>query len=171
MKGLVHIYTGDGKGKTTAAVGLAVRAAGVGMRVLFVQFLKGRETGEIESLRKIGVEVIRTENVTKFIPYMTSKEFEQCRLSHQTCFKAVCEAAAAFDVLILDEAMGAISTGMISLQEILEFIAKKPESTELLLTGRDAPLQLIELADYVCEIKSIKHPYEKGVSAREGIEY
>lgn len=169
--GLVHIYTGDGKGKTTAAVGLAVRAAGVGKRVLFSQFLKGRPTGELDSLKKIGVEIVRSGAVTKFIPYMNEQELAECKKSQQAVFNEVKSKAGSFDVVILDEIIGAAGTGMISLEDAAEFVKKKPEGTELVLTGRDAPPELIALADYVSDIKAVKHPYDKGVNAREGIEY
>jgi cob(I)alamin adenosyltransferase len=170
-KGLVEIYTGDGKGKTTASAGLAVRAAGGGLRVLFAQFLKGRQTGETESLKKLGVTVIRGEEVTKFIPYMMSEEKEECRRAQQAVLEAVKGAVAESDVVILDEVFGAISTGMIETDEIVSLIKNRPSGTEIVLTGRDAPAQILELADYVSEIKAVKHPYEKGVMARKGIEY
>lgn len=169
--GLVHIYTGDGKGKTTASVGLAVRAAGVGKRVLFSQFLKGRPTGELGPLKKIGVCVIRSEAVTKFIPYMTGQELFECKKNQQAVFSEVEDKINSFDVVILDEIIGAVSTGMISLEEVTGLIKERPDGTEIVLTGRDAPQELIKLADYVSEIKAVKHPYDKGISAREGIEY
>lgn len=169
--GLVHIYTGDGKGKTTASAGLAVRAAGAGKSVLFSQFLKGRPTGELTSLKKIGVFVVRSDAVTKFIPYMNEQELKECRQSQKAVFDEVKSKIEDFDVVILDEVIGAINTGMISLEETVELIRKRPEGTEIVLTGRDAPQELIELADYVSEIKAVKHPYDKGITAREGIEY
>lgn len=169
--GLVHIYTGDGKGKTTASVGLAVRAAGAGKRVLFLQFLKGRPTGELVSLKKIGVSVVRSEAVTKFVPYMNEQELKECRQSQEAVFNEIKSRINSVDVVILDEVIGAISSGMISLGETIELIKSRPAGTEIVLTGRDAPQKLIEIADYVSEIKSVKHPYDKGITAREGIEY
>lgn len=171
FKGCVHIYTGDGKGKTTAAAGLAVRAAGSGMKVLFAQFLKGTPTGEIVPLQKIGITVIRTENVKKFIPYMTEQELEECRASQMNCFNTAKRMAPEFDMLVLDEIIGAVNTGMLDLNSVTEFIKQKPENLEIVMTGREPPSGLLELADYISEIKSVKHPYDKGLKARKGIEY
>ena len=170
-EGLVHIYTGDGKGKTTAAVGLAVRAAGAGLRVMFAQFLKGQPTGEIEPLKKLGVIVIRGEAVTKFILNMNPAEIEECRRAQLGTLEAVRNGINKNDVIILDEIFGAISTGMIEMSDIVSLIEKKPRGAELVLTGRDAPARLIGLADYVSDIKAVKHPYDKGITARKGIEY
>lgn len=170
-KGLVEIYTGDGKGKTTASVGLAVRAAGSGLRVLFAQFLKGRQTGEIEPLLRFGVHVVRSEAVTKFIPYMTPAEKEECRRAQHSVLKEAEDGLAQSDVVILDEVFGAVSTGMIGEQDVISLIKNKPAGTELVLTGRGAPESIVSLADYVSEIKAVKHPYEKGMTARRGIEF
>jgi cob(I)alamin adenosyltransferase len=170
-RGLVHIYTGDGKGKTTASVGLAVRAAGDGLRVLFAQFLKGRQTGELDPLRQLGVTVMRTPEVVKFIPSMSPAEREECRCAQRACLSGVIGKAADFDLIILDEAMAAVETGMIGLDELIRFIRSKPEGLELALTGRNAPPELVALADYVSEIKAVRHPYERGIAARRGIEY
>jgi cob(I)alamin adenosyltransferase len=170
-EGLVQIYTGDGKGKTTAAAGLAVRAAGTGLRVLFAQFLKGRPTGEIEPLKKLGVTVIRSEDVTKFIPQMSPAELEKCRLGQHETLDAVKEGIAGSDVVILDEVFGAIAAGMIEIGDIISLIEQRPRGTEIVLTGRGAPARLVALADYVSDIKAVKHPYDKGVMARKGIEY
>ena len=170
-KGLVHIYTGDGKGKTSAAAGLAVRAAGSGLRVLFVQFLKGRETGEIVSLGRLGVKTVRSEQVKKFIPYMDERELGECRAAQQECLRAAQNGLGIYDVVILDEAIGAAQTGMIDLSELEAMIQGKPEPVELVLTGRDAPESLVALADYVSEIRAVKHPYDRGIPARKGIEY
>lgn len=171
FKGCVHIYTGDGKGKTTASAGLAVRAAGSGMKVLFAQFLKGMPTGETEPLKKLGITVIRTDNVKKFIPYMTGEEREDCRISQKKCFEQAKNLAGSLDMLVLDEVIGAVNTGMLDLNDLLVLIKNRPENLEIVMTGREPPKVLIELADYVSEIKSVKHPYEKGIKARKGIEY
>lgn len=171
MTGRVHIYTGDGKGKTTAAVGLAVRAAGAGMRVLLVQFLKGRETAELAPLRQLGVEIVRSDDVTKFIPDMTPAEREICRAAQQRCLAAARDGMETHDMLILDEAFGAAATGMIDAGRLETLVRGKPSRLELVLTGRDAPPELIALADYVSEIRCVRHPYDKGVKARRGIEF
>lgn len=169
-KGLIHIYTGDGKGKTTAALGLALRAKGAGLTVLIAQFLKGRDTGELGPLRALGIPVIRSD-VEKFIPYMTPEEREECREGQQRCFTSVCREAASYDLVILDEIFAAVATGMIGKEQLLGLIRDKPASAELVLTGRDAPEDIVALADYVSEIRAVKHPYDRGLAARRGIEY
>lgn len=171
MKGLCHIYTGDGKGKTTAAVGLAVRAAGSGLKVFFVQFLKGRPTGEIRPLELLGIETVRSEGVVKFIPEMTPEEKAACVKAQQGCWEAAREAAGSCDLLILDEVIAAATMGMITIGELCEFIINRPEGLELVLTGRDAPPELLELADYITEMHAVRHPFENGADARRGIEY
>lgn len=167
---LVHIYTGDGKGKTTAALGLAMRAKGSGLTVLIVQFLKGRDTGELKALRKLGIPVIRSD-VKKFIPYMNPEELKMCKQEQSACFDKVQEEAAQYDLVVLDEIFGAVSTGMVAESELIHFVKTKAESVELVLTGRDASDEMIGLADYVSEIQSLKHPYDKGIQARRGIEF
>lgn len=169
--GLMHIYCGDGKGKTTAAVGLAVRASGAGLKVMFVQFLKGSETGELEPLKRLGVTVVRSEGVKKFIPYMTPEELYECRREQQGCLEAAENGDGTYDLIVLDEALGAVETGMIELGELTRFAESRPKGLELVLTGRKAPPELFGLADYVSEIKAVKHPYDRGVTARRGIEY
>lgn len=169
-KGLIQIYTGNGKGKTTAALGLAMRAKGAGLKVLLAQFLKGRDTGELESLRKLGIPVIRSD-VRKFIPYMNPDELEKCKTEQGRCFEDVRREAGSYDLVVLDEIFGAISTGMVDKSEAAQFVRSKPEQTEIVLTGRNAPAEFIELADYVSEIQSVKHPYDKGIGARRGIEF
>lgn len=169
--GLIHVYTGGGKGKTTAAAGMCIRAAGNGMSVLFAQFLKGRPTGETAQLEKCGVFVVRSPLVTKFIPYMNESELTECRREQRLIFETVQKYAPEYNIVVLDEVFGAISTGMINKEDLIEFIKGKPSGTELVLTGRDAPEDLIALADYVSDIKQVKHPYDSGVTARKGIEY
>lgn len=174
MKGLVHIYTGNGKGKTSAAIGLGVRAYGRGLRVLMVQFLKGGATGEIETFKLLGPRFMlkRGKEIKKFTWKMTSEELNETRKGEQQTFDFARQAieSGEWDVLILDEAMGALATGMIDLKDIIDLINNKPEGLELVLTGRNAPKELVDLADYVSEINAVKHPMEKGIPAREGIE-
>lgn len=171
IKGCIHIYTGDGKGKTTAAAGLAVRASGSGLRVLFCQFLKGRPTGEIGPLRSLGVTVIRTNEVKKFIPDMNDEEKRTCMAAQRRCFDEMKKRAGEFDMVVLDEVFGAISTGMLDLGEVTAFCREKPEPLELVMTGREPPEDILALADYISEIHCLRHPYDKGVPARKGIEY
>ena len=168
--GLVHIYTGDGKGKTTAAMGLALRAYGAGLKVLVVQFLKGMDTSELKPLHVLGIPVGRSDT-TKFIPDMTVEERESCKNTQQNNFERMYRSLDQFDCVVLDEVLGAIATHMVSEDAVEKLIREKPENTELVLTGRNAPEELVLLADYVSNIQSVKHPYNQGVTARKGIEF
>ena len=140
MAGLTHIYCGDGKGKTTAALGLAVRCAGSGRRVLLLQFFKDGKSSEFAALARVpGVTVI--------------------------------PQTGDFDLLVLDEAMSALSTGMIGEARLLELLAGRKAELEVVMTGRDPSRALLDAADYVTEMRLVKHPFQRGVPAREGIEY
>jgi cob(I)alamin adenosyltransferase len=174
MKGLVHIYTGDGKGKTTAAVGLGIRAWGRGMKVLMVQFLKGMESGELITIRRLGdgFHVNSGQPMGKFTWNMNEEELKQAAdLQKQQLAYAQNEIMTEkWDLLILDEVMAAISTGMVSLEDVLALVKGKPDGLEIVMTGRNAPDSLIEAADYVSEIREVKHPMKSGIAARRGIE-
>lgn len=172
-KGLLHLYIGSGKGKTTAAVGLAARMAGTGKGVLFVQFLKGRPTGELASLAALGVVLRRTGDVKKFIPQMTPAERERCAEQCRECLGLARQALreGEYGLVVLDEALDAANRGMIDPKELLKAVVERHPSTEIVLTGRDPAPELVELADYISEIRCVKHPYEKGISARQGVEY
>ena len=172
--GLIHIYTGDGKGKTTAALGLGLRAVGRGYRVLLVQFLKGAMTGEIESISRLEplYRLHRGTEVTKFTWQMNPDEL-RCARNDQTSILEFVEAeiaANSCDLLILDEIMGALSTGMVDRDRVLALAKNKPAHLELVLTGRNPPPELVELADYVSEIQAVKHPMNRGIPARIAIE-
>ncbi|MDL2214006.1 cob(I)yrinic acid a,c-diamide adenosyltransferase [Clostridia bacterium OttesenSCG-928-O13] len=169
--GLIHVYTGEGKGKTTAAVGLATRAAGAGKKVVFSQFMKGRDTAELKSLRALGVDVVRQTAPKKFVFQMNDGEKADYSVCQKECFADVCQKAGGCDVLIMDEVVSAITTGMLAEKDVMAFLQQKPEGLEVVLTGRDAPKALRDIADYVTVMQAEKHPYEKGISAREGIEY
>ena len=173
--GLVHIYTGDGKGKTTAAVGLGVRACGSGLKVLMVQFLKSTDTGELESIKKLGPDfkVIRGFTCKKFSWEMTSEEREYTAREAAEMFeqvKAIVQTGQ-YELVILDEILGVVSLNFLPWETVLDFVKNKPEKVELVMTGRNAHKELVEATDYVSEIKSVKHPYEKGITSRKGIEY
>ena len=177
-KGLVQIYTGDGKGKTTAAFGLALRAAGQGNKVLIFQFLKpsSLDIGERFAVQ-LGAVRIRVESLD--IPWDMAKSFED--------EKAVAEMQAAisdvldriaqtaekrfYDVLILDEIIFCLSKNLAKLEDIKRIIDKKDSLVEIVMTGRGASAELLELADLVTEMKNIKHPFDKGINARRGIEF
>ena len=170
---MIHLYTGDGKGKTTAALGLLVRAYGAGLSCLFVQFLKGAPTSELAVLDKLNIPYIRTDDVKKFVAFMDAEELNACRKSHKDCFKKLTGLMGrhAFDCVVLDEILDAVSLGMIQQEELLAFLDREKGRTEIVLTGRNPGDKILKLADYVTEMKKIKHPYERGVAARKGVEY
>lgn len=171
QQGLIHLYTGDGKGKTTASVGLATRARGSGRRVVFCQFMKGRETAELEALRSLGVTVVRQPMPAKFVFQMNDAEKAEYAAIQQDTLRQAKEAAADCDLLVLDEVISAVTTGMVDVHELTTFLETKPEGLEVVLTGRDAPEAIRRLAHYVTFMRADKHPFEQGVAAREGIEY
>ena len=174
-KGYVQIYTGNGKGKTTAAVGLAVRAAGNGYNVFMVQFLKGSKTGEIESAKKMApfFNIFRFEKKRGFFWTLNADEKvelkEDVQKAYEFCRKTLKEEKC--DILIMDEVMGALSNNLISEQQLIELIDNKPDNIELVLTGRNAPKSIIHKANLVTEMKDIKHYFNEGVPSREGIEF
>lgn len=174
-KGLVHIYTGDGKGKTTAAVGLGIRACGSGMKVLLVQFLKSRDTGELEIIKRLAPDFkhMRGYSSGKFSWNMTPEELEKTASETSKMFSGVAEIVKSgeYGLVILDEIMGAMALNFLPVETVLDLVRSRPQEVELVLTGRNAPEVLVEAADYVSEIKAVKHPYEKGVASRKGIEY
>lgn len=173
MSGLIHIYTGEGKGKTTAATGLAVRAAGRGKRVLFMQFLKDNSSGELVSLRRLGVSVRGLSKPYGFVSAMSAEEKCQVLAEHNALLQQAIDenCAGSWEVVILDEIMAAYQLQMVNPELIEQFLSAKPEDLELVLTGRDAPQSWIALADYVTEMVMYKHPFQQGITAREGIEY
>ncbi|MEG1160300.1 MAG: cob(I)yrinic acid a,c-diamide adenosyltransferase [Acidaminococcaceae bacterium] len=172
-QGLIHIYCGDGKGKTTACLGLALRCAGCGNQVLLVQFLKSRPTGELESLKLIpNITVMRGKPNTKFTFQMSVAEKQQVLVEHERLFDQVLNKCATekIDLLILDEIIGACNTGVFPLKRLVSFLHKKPETMEVVLSGRNPAAELVALADYVSEISKLKHPFDQGIAARTGIE-
>ncbi|MBI5561896.1 MAG: cob(I)yrinic acid a,c-diamide adenosyltransferase [Deltaproteobacteria bacterium] len=174
VKSLVHIYTGDGKGKTTAAIGLAARAAGWGKRVLFVQFFKedSAPSGELDFLRKAGIELIRSNCRHPIFTKARTGEAALGRAIAGTYDAAKKKALdGEIDLLVLDEIMSAINGGWISADNLLAFLSQRPAALEVVLTGRDAPVALVEAADYVTEMLKIKHPFDAGTGARPGVEY
>lgn len=171
--GLIHIYCGDGKGKTTAALGLSLRCAGRGGRVLFAQFLKSRPTGELMALQQLPqVTLLRGTGLKKFTFQMNPQELFQTRQEQQALLEkitAYCQKERP-DLAVCDELIGACSLGLVPEEKVLALMKEKPEKTELVLTGRNPGAKLLELADYVSEIKKVKHPYDRGIPARAGIE-
>lgn len=170
-RGLIHLYTGDGKGKTTASVGLAVRALGAGLRVAFAQFMKGGVSSELGLLANCGARVMHIEGSKKFVFAMNEAGRAAYRAVQAMIFADAVAAAGDFDVLVLDEIVSAIRTGMVDLDAVVDFLKTKPEGLEVIMTGRDAPLEILGFTDYISFVKCEKHPYEQGVTARAGIEY
>lgn len=174
-QGLIHIYTGDGKGKTTAAVGLGIRSAGCGNQVLMVQFLKTSKTGElaVDKMTNGLFCIKRFEKTRGFFWTLNDNEKQALKGEIKTAFDFCAEVAKSgkYDMLILDEIIGTIGNGLIHEDEVISLMKNKNSHTELILTGRNASEALIACADYVSEIKCIKHPMDKGVHAREGVEF
>jgi len=173
MRGLIHIYTGDGRGKTTAAVGLAVRAAGRGKHVLFVQLLKDNSSGEIMPLRKIGVTVRGLSKGYGFVRQMDAVARQQVRAEQDRLLQMILAeyTDACWDLVVVDELMAAQRAQLVDDALADALLARKPQSLELVLTGRAAPSKWLAQADYVTEMVAHKHPYQQGIAAREGIEY
>lgn len=170
--GKVHVITGPGKGKTTAAFGLALRAAGHGYRTCIIQFMKaGEATGELLFTRDVGeIEVVR---------FGTGRFVDPARLAEEdrrAARSAIAEAKDWFaegecELVVLDEVNTAVSFGLISAEEVLEVLRSRPKGVEVVLTGRDAPPEFVEYADYVSVIEDIKHPFDSGAGPRKGVEY
>jgi cob(I)alamin adenosyltransferase len=170
MKGFIQVYTGNGKGKTTAALGLSVRAIGAGKKVYFAQFVKGQEYSEVKavfnylpsiSIKQFGLECFIVKSPTQADIDIARKGFEEVSgiiLSGQ------------YDIVVLDEANIAMYYNLFTVEELINVLKSKPEETEIIITGRYAPVELIEIADLVTEMKEVKHYYNNGVEARVGIE-
>ncbi|HOK67244.1 MAG TPA: cob(I)yrinic acid a,c-diamide adenosyltransferase [Anaerohalosphaeraceae bacterium] len=176
-KGLVQIYTGDGKGKTTAALGLALRTAGHGGRVLIYQFLKpsSLNLGERTGLQNIGnITLLSLDEPWDMFESMgDQKAIERIRTAVGKALKKIQTAAHEryYDLIVLDEIVFCLSKGLASMDDIRQLLANRDPCVELVLTGRGATQELMDMADLVTEMKSVKHPFEKGISARRGIEY
>ncbi len=173
-KGLIHVYTGEGKGKTTAAFGLAKRAAGHGKNVLILQFLKGgaKNSGEIIAAKKTGIKIIKfkSQRTPLFDPKV---KLPQLRNSIKKAIAITIKEikSNSYDLVIMDELNTVLSSGFATMKEVRKIIEARPERLELIFTGRGAPKELIEIADYVTEMRMVKHPFSKGVKARKGIEF
>ncbi len=168
-RGLTHLYWGEGKGKTTAAMGLALRARGAGRKVVIVQFLKGGQSGEIPLLRSLGVQVFRGKAGMKFSFQMNEEEKAETRAMQTDNLRRALECEAG--LLVLDEACSAWQTGLVDRELLRQAVLGKPESQELVLTGRQPPEWMWEAADYITEMRCHRHPYERGIAAREGVEF
>jgi cob(I)alamin adenosyltransferase len=175
-EGLVIINTGTGKGKTTAALGMALRAAGHGQKVLILQFIKGAwKTGESKIMKRLGPEIEMIQLGKGFIKIedgklkITQKDRDNAGRSFQFARDKVLNGS--YDMVILDEINNLLAYGLIETGEIIRLIEERPKASSIVLTGRGAPEELINIADTVSEVREIKHAYSKGIKAKKGIEY
>lgn len=167
--GLLHLYYGDGKGKTTAAMGLALRALGSGKKVVVLQFLKGGQSGEIPLLEQLGAKIYRGKAGQKFVFQMNEAEKAATRdLQNRNLAAAMTED---IDLLVLDEAGSAWELDMVDKSLLQKAVLARPATQECVLTAHAAPRWMLDAADYVTEMKCCRHPYQKGIAARKGIEY
>lgn len=171
--GLIQVYTGNAKGKSTAAFGLAVRAAGHGFKVVIIQFMKtGASSGEISGFKRLSPEVEIYSYGREGFVYKDRVQREDVELARTALTHAEkIMLSEDTDILILDEINNALYFSLLSVKEVVNFIKEKPQHVELVLTGRNAPKEIIEIADLVTEMKEIKHPYQNGINSRKGIEY
>lgn len=170
MKGYIHLYTGNGKGKTTAALGLALRAVGAGKKVFIAQFVKGMHYAELDALKRFPEIELKQYGLDCFIENQPTEEDIQAARQGLTEVKSIIKNYQ-YDMVILDEVCIALYYHLFETEELTGILLKKPEAMEIILTGRYAPPELFEIADLVTQMKEIKHYYSKGVLARKGIEF
>lgn len=172
MSGKIHIYCGDGKGKTTASVGLTIRMTGAVGRTLFAQFMKNGRSSELSVLRSLErVTVVTCNTVTGFYKNMTPEQRAQASRDYSAMLERVLAAAGTVDLLVLDEILSACNHGIVEEAVLRRFLEQRPAGLEVVLTGRDPSPALCAMADYITEMKKQKHPYDTGVLARQGIEF
>ncbi|MCM8786094.1 MAG: cob(I)yrinic acid a,c-diamide adenosyltransferase [Candidatus Omnitrophica bacterium] len=172
-KGLIEVYTGDGKGKTTAAIGIALRAKSHNLNVCFIFFHKNPlkwKYGEFETIKKSGIDIFYFATKHPHFEKVNKDDIRKECLEGLEFLKKIYKEKK-YDMIILDEILISLRDGFLKEEEIIEIMEQKPENIELILTGRGATKKIIEKADYVSEIKKIKHPFDKGIKARKGIEY
>lgn len=171
---MLHLYHGDGKGKTTAAMGLAIRSAGTGNQVIVSQFLKGSETGEIVTLRQIpNITVLRNEIDLGFVKNMTKEEKAYVKKMHNETLQQIIDLMQerTYPLLVMDELMATYNYGLIAKEKIRNLILDYKDRIEIVVTGRNPDSFFIDQADYITEMKKIKHPFDLGIPARKGVEY
>jgi len=172
-RGLVQIYTGNGKGKTTAALGLSLRALGRGFKVCFIQFLKGRMKlgdGALLALKCVRNFEYASYGTGKFVTGKPSrKDFQEASRAFEHAKEAIMKGK--YEVVVLDEITHAVNLGLIDVNKVIELVRNKPSTVEIVLTGRAANRRLVDVADLVTEMREVKHPFSHGVRAREGIEF
>ena len=170
-KGYIHVYTGPGKGKTTAALGLGLRAAGAGFKVHMIQFMKGRRYSELDAIEKLPNFTFSQHGRDKFVskekPEKVDIDLAQKGFAHA---KDIIKNTK-YDMVILDELNVAIDYNLIAVDDVLKLLEEKPEKLEIVLTGRYAHPELVKIADVVTEMLEIKHPYQEGVTARKGVDF
>jgi cob(I)alamin adenosyltransferase len=170
-KGYIHVYTGNGKGKTTSAIGLGLRAAGAGFKVHMLQFMKGRKYSELESIEKIENFTFSQHGRDEFVNKENPDEIDINLARAGISYAKELINSEKFDMIILDEINVAIDFNLIDFNEIVKLAKNKPEKLELIFTGRFAHVEIQRIADYVTEMLEIKHPYQQGVEARKGIDF
>ena len=168
FKGYIQVYTGDGKGKTTAGIGLAVRAVGAGLKVAFFQFFKDGTSSEVKVLKNLGI-YYQNFGISGFVKRKIDEKLKSLIMEGWQKAKDVI-ASGEFQLVILDEFVYVLNWDIVKTEELVEFLKNKPEDVELVFTGRDAPQELIESADLVTLMKKVKHYFEKNIPARKGIE-
>jgi cob(I)alamin adenosyltransferase len=169
---VLHIYTGNGKGKTTAAVGLSVRAVGAGLRVLFCQFLKDGSTSECPMLERLGVKLLFVAQMEQFTFRMNAEQKARCREEHEALLTRIYEELEQGDyqLVVLDEILDAVNTGILEEKQLMQLV-RRCAAIEVVVTGRNPSSELCDRADYISQMMEIKHPYQRGIKARKGIEY
>lgn len=174
-EGFVQIYTGNGKGKTTAAIGQGIRAYGNGLKVIMVQFLKSGKTGELNTMDELGenFEIFRFEKKRGFVWTLTEEEKLEVKKEVKVAYDFILDVIenCKCDMLIIDEIMGVLKNEFLSVEDVLNLIRKKPKNMELIMTGRNVPEEIVDKANLVTEMKEIKHYYKEGVTARKGVEF
>ena len=173
-KGLIIVHTGPGKGKTTAALGMGLRAVGNGLRVLMVQFIKGSwRYGELEAAKLLGEDKFAIRTMGRGYVKLAGEPAPADKAAAEEAWAYAREKifSGEYDMIILDEINYAISYGLVRVEAVLEALRQKPEGVHVILTGRNAPAALVELADLVTEMREVKHPYQKGLKGQRGIEY
>lgn len=171
---MIQLYTGEGKGKTTAALGQAVRAAGCGKHVIFAQFMKGNDTGELHILSRIeNIRMIRSEKNFGFYSTLSEEDKEELTKIHNRIMDELLKAAEekSCDMIVLDEITYPVKWKLLDVEKVKKLLAFSDISMELVFTGRDPAGFLADSADYITEMQCIRHPYHKGLKARKGIEY
>ena len=169
---MIHIYTGEGKGKTTTCIGLTVRASGAGKRVLFTQFCKNGNSSEVAVLKQIpNITYQCADKAFGFYSKMTEEQKIDAKKNYTTMLDAIIQQSSAYDMIVLDEIIFAYNMHLVDNETLLNFLRNIPSSLEVVLSGRSPSDELVALADYVSNVQKLKHPFDQGVQARKGIEY